>query len=94
LIPSICPSNSPPERCGRKQGLIRGRYEIPADKGDWTEAEKQVRAVLVKGEKKSTVVSVKTGKSAPKRKAGETAAEIYEQEVERSKNKKPKKGKR
>jgi N-acetyltransferase 10 len=72
--------------------LMMSRYEIPANKGDWTEAEKQVRNAL-KGEA-STVVSVKTGKSMPKRKAGESAAEIYEQEVEKFKHKKPKKGKR
>jgi hypothetical protein len=46
------------------------------------------------GEGKSTVVSVKTGKSKGKRKVGESAAEIYEKEVEATKNKKPKKGKR
>jgi len=71
------------------------RYEIPADKGDWTEAEKQIRkAALSKSEGRSTIVSVKTGKSAAKRKAGETAEEIYEEEVEKVRNKKPKKGKR
>ncbi|KAA8905490.1 N-acetyltransferase 10 [Sphaerosporella brunnea] len=68
--------------------LDLSKYEIPTDKGDWTEAEKQVRKM------KGTVVSVKTGKSAPKRKAGESAAEIYENEVEKVKHKKPKKGKR
>jgi len=49
---------------------------------------------MSKSEGRSTIVSVKTGKSAAKRKAGETAAEIYEEEVEKFKNKKPKKGKR
>lgn len=51
-------------------------------------AEKQI--AVGKG-KKSTVVSVKTVKEK-KRKAGETAAEIYEQEIGGSK-KKSKKGK-
>ncbi|KAI5846932.1 GNAT acetyltransferase 2-domain-containing protein [Tricharina praecox] len=75
--------------------LDLSKYEIPADKGDWTEAEKQIRkAASSKSEGRSTIVSVKTGKSAAKRKAGESAAEIYEEEVEKFKNKKPKKGKR
>lgn len=51
-------------------------------------AEKQI--AVGKG-KKSTVVSVKTVKEK-KRKVGETAAEIYEQEIGGSK-KKSKKGK-
>lgn len=44
---------------------------------------------------KSTVVSVKTGKALAKRKAGETAAEIYEEEMGKgNKHKKVKGGKR
>lgn len=66
------------------------RYEIPsADTADWETAEKQIAGG--KG-KKSTVVSVKTVKEK-KRKAGETAEEIYEQELGGSKKKKSKKSK-
>jgi N-acetyltransferase 10 len=80
----------------RYGGANGSRYEILAGKEDWKNAEKQIKdAVLKSGEKegRSTVVSVKTGKSVAKRKAGETAAEIYEEEVAKLKHK-PKKGKR
>ena len=74
------------------------RYEIPATgAAGWNEAEKQIKEAVRgggSGEGKSTVVSVKTGKSKGKRKVGESAAEIYEKEVEATKYKKPKKGKR
>ncbi len=68
------------------------RYEIDAN-AEWDDAEKQIKS-LTKGEKdgKSTIVSVKSGKK-PKRKAGETAAETYQQEIEKveRKSKKSKK---
>jgi len=68
------------------------RYEIPSASAEWDDAEKQV-ANSTTG--KASTVSVKTAK-AVKRKAGETAAEIYEQEMSKSssgskKNKKNKK---
>lgn len=64
------------------------RYEIPsAETADWESAEKHIKAG-----KKTTVVSVKTVKQS-KRKAGETAAEIYEQEIGGGKSKKSKKSK-
>ena len=92
---SICQSEPPQLSQCETEDADRSRYEIPTDKGDWTEAEKQIRKAVSKGVKegKSTVVSVKTGKSASKRKAGETAEEIYEEEVTKFKNK-SKKGKR
>lgn len=68
------------------------RYEIEEGAPGWAEAEKQVKKAALKGEK-STVVSVKSTK-APKRKAGETAAEIYEAELGEKKPKKAKKGKK
>ncbi|CCX31909.1 GNAT acetyltransferase 2-domain-containing protein [Pyronema domesticum] len=70
------------------------KYELPKEGADWSSAEKQIREVVLGKNAKSTVVSVKST-STTKRKAGETAAEIYEEEMSKlSKNKKPKKGKR
>lgn len=72
------------------------RYEIPsAESADWDSAEKQIKSAASRlGSGKSTVVSVKT-KSHKKRKAGETAAEIYEQEIASStKKSKKRKGKK
>ncbi|KAK6336457.1 killer toxin resistant protein [Orbilia brochopaga] len=51
------------------------RFEIPSAAADWDEAERQVA-----DGGKSSVVSVKSSKQV-KRKAGETAAEIYEKEM-------------
>ncbi|KAF3920901.1 hypothetical protein ABW21_db0208015 [Orbilia brochopaga] len=51
------------------------KFEIPSAAADWDEAEKQVTHGG-----KSSVVSVKSSKQV-KRKAGETAAEIYEKEM-------------
>ncbi|KAH0604806.1 uncharacterized protein H6S33_006474 [Morchella sextelata] len=68
--------------------LDLSKYEIPsAETADWESAEKQIKAG-----KRTTVVSVKTVKQS-KRKAGETAAEIYEQEIGSGKSKKSKKSK-
>ena len=65
------------------------RYEIEAGAPGWAEAEKQVKNASKSG-KKDLVVSVKSAKS--KRKAGESAAEIYEQEMGEKAHKKAKKG--
>ncbi|KAJ6257796.1 hypothetical protein Dda_7585 [Drechslerella dactyloides] len=51
------------------------KFEIPSASADWDDAERQVA-----GGGKSSVVSVKSSKQV-KRKAGETAAEIYEKEM-------------
>ncbi|KAG9245727.1 GNAT acetyltransferase 2-domain-containing protein [Calycina marina] len=67
------------------------RYEIEDGTLGWKDAEKQVLSAM-KGEQNNVVVSVKSTK---KRKAGETAAEIYEQELgEKKENKKAKKEKK
>ncbi|EPS40963.1 hypothetical protein H072_5125 [Dactylellina haptotyla CBS 200.50] len=64
------------------------KFEIPsAGGGDWEDAEKQVSSGAGNG--KSTTISVKSSKSA-KRKAGETAAEIYEKEMSSIKSSKKK----
>lgn len=58
------------------------RYENAAEGADWSQAEKQIKEAVVKGDKaKSTVVSVKT--KGEKRKAAvvETAADIFEKEM-------------
>ncbi|RYP57994.1 hypothetical protein DL769_009168 [Monosporascus sp. CRB-8-3] len=67
------------------------QYEIEKDAPAWEEAEKQVRNATKQG-KSTTVVSVKSSKA--KRKAGATAAEVYEEvfgEKSHKKSKKPKK---
>ncbi|KAG6221829.1 hypothetical protein E4U25_000658, partial [Claviceps purpurea] len=64
-------------------------YAIDADTPAWADAEKLVRTAAKDG-KASVVVSVK---SKQKRKAGQTAAEVYEEEMgeTRKKSKKSKK---
>ncbi|GJN70490.1 killer toxin resistant protein [Purpureocillium lilacinum] len=63
------------------------QFEIEGDAPAWAEAEKQV-----KSGKSNTVVSVKSGKQ--KRKAGPTAAEVYEEAMGEKSRKKAKKGKK
>ena len=73
-----------------KDWLLPRRYEISEGAPGWADAEKQVKNAAKSG-RKGVTVSVKTGK----RKAGEgeTAAEIYEQEMgDKKKSKKGKKG--
>ncbi|KAH8813187.1 GNAT acetyltransferase 2-domain-containing protein [Xylogone sp. PMI_703] len=65
------------------------QYEIEEGAPGWADAEKQVLDAAKKG-LKTSAVSVKSTK--PKRKAGETAAEIYEQELGEKAHKKAKKG--
>lgn len=65
------------------------QYEIEGGAPGWADAEKQVLDAAKKG-LKTNVVSVKSSKS--KRKAGETAAEIYEQELGEKVHKRAKNG--
>ncbi|POR36821.1 Uncharacterized protein TPAR_02983 [Tolypocladium paradoxum] len=67
------------------------QFEIEGDAPAWEEAEKQVKTAA-RGGKSNPVVSVKSGKQ--KRKAGPTAAEIYEEEMGEKSRKKVKKGKK
>jgi N-acetyltransferase 10 len=64
------------------------RYEIAEGAPGWADAEKQILNAF-KDRHNSMVVSVKTAKS--KRKAGETAAEIYAEEMGDKTHKKAKK---
>jgi N-acetyltransferase 10 len=64
------------------------RYEIADGAPGWADAERQVLNATKSGQK-NVVVSVK---SLKKRKTGETAAEIYEQELGEKAYKKAKKG--
>jgi len=64
------------------------RYEIAEGDPGWAEAEKQILKAAKDG-RSSMMVSVKTAK--PKRKAGETAAEIYAEEIGDKVHKKVKK---
>lgn len=68
--------------------LIVYRYEIAEGAPGWAEAEKQVAKASKEG-KGSATVSVKTAKA--KRKAGESAAEIYAEEMGGNEPKKAKK---
>lgn len=61
------------------------RYEIDNGSAAWEEAEKQIRSGG------ASTVSIKTSKPS-KRKKGETAREIYEQEIESKRQKIIKKG--
>jgi N-acetyltransferase 10 len=64
------------------------RYEIEEGAPGWADAERQVLSATKNGQK-NTVVSVKSTKT--KRKAGESAAEIFEQEMGEKTHKKVKK---
>ncbi|KAK2601645.1 N-acetyltransferase 10 [Conoideocrella luteorostrata] len=67
-------------------------YGIEGDAPAWVEAEKQVRNATKDG-KANPVVSVKS-KQKQKRKAGQTAAEVYEEEMGEKSGKKAKKSKK
>ncbi|KAI1094311.1 DUF699-domain-containing protein [Rostrohypoxylon terebratum] len=67
------------------------QYEIEGDAPGWEEAEKQVLKATKEG-RSNPVVSVKSKQS--KRKAGMTAAEVYEEAFGEKKHKKAKKSKR
>lgn len=71
--------------------MLLSRYEIDGDAPAWEEAEKQVSSAAKDG-KSNVVVSVKSAKQ--KRKAGQTATEIYDQEFGDNSRKKSKKGKK
>ncbi len=67
------------------------RYEIQNGGAGWEDAERQIRAAQANGGK-STTVSVKSSKPVSKRKAGETVATVYEEEIGSKESKKMKKG--
>lgn len=66
------------------------QYEIDGGQDAWDDAEKQVKSGG--GANASTTISVKSGKA--KRKAGPTAAEVYEEAAGDKSRKKAKKGKK
>ncbi|PGH16030.1 hypothetical protein AJ79_02010 [Helicocarpus griseus UAMH5409] len=66
------------------------QYEIANGAAAWEDAEKQVRSSVAKNGSVTTV-SVKSSKPV-KRKVGESAREIYDQEIESKREKKIKKG--
>ncbi|KAI0172255.1 DUF699-domain-containing protein [Hypoxylon sp. FL1284] len=67
------------------------QYEIEGDAPGWEDAEKQVLKATKKGQS-NPVVSIKT--KQPKRKAGMTASEVYEEAFGDKKHKKSKKSKK
>lgn len=59
---------------------MQSRYEIQSGAAGWEDAEKQIqRAVQAKGAKDGVTVSVRSVKG--KRKGGETAEEVYREEI-------------
>jgi N-acetyltransferase 10 len=77
--------------CSRELDLDRpNRYEIEGDAPGWADAEKQVASAAQHG-RNGAIVSVK-GSSIAKRKAGATAAEVYEEVFGEKRHKKSKKG--
>ncbi|KAL8708308.1 MAG: hypothetical protein Q9220_006783 [cf. Caloplaca sp. 1 TL-2023] len=69
------------------------KYEIEAEGPGWEEAEKQVqRAVKTKGDNVDVTVSVRSSKAAPGKRKGETAEEIYAEEIGNKEAKRLKKG--
>ena len=64
------------KRCPRLWLTLGTRFQIEGDAPAWQDAEEQVRKATKDG-RANTVVSVKSGKQ--KRKAGQTAAEVYEE---------------
>lgn len=67
------------------------RYEIEGDAPAWEDAEKKVKSAAREG-KSNPVVSVKSSKQ--KRKAGQTAAEVYEETFGEKKKKGSKRAKK
>ena len=82
-----------PWRCSLNWPLVLTccRYEIANGDAAWQDAEKQIRASVNKGGSVPATVSVKSSKPA-KRKAGESAREIYEKEIGSKEKKRIKKG--
>jgi N-acetyltransferase 10 len=77
-----------PDMCNSDCGY---RYEIEEGAPGWADAEKLVLNATKSG-KKNPVVSVKSTKSKRKAGVGETAAEIYAEEMGEKAHKKSKKG--
>ncbi|KAL9124238.1 MAG: hypothetical protein Q9217_006413 [Psora testacea] len=71
--------------------LPLGKYEIETQGAGWEEAEKQVQRARAKGGMKDMTVSVKSSKSEKKRK-GDSAEDIYREEIGDKDAKKLKKG--
>jgi hypothetical protein len=69
--------------------LQHRRYEIANGDAAWGDAEKKIRDSVGKGRSAPNLVSVK---SSAKRKAAETARDIYEKEIGSKEKKRIKKG--
>ncbi|KAL2058265.1 hypothetical protein ABVK25_001883 [Lepraria finkii] len=67
------------------------KYEVETGSAGWDEAEKQVKRAHAKGRDKDVTVSVKSSKSDKKRK-GESAEDIYREEIGDKEAKRLKKG--
>lgn len=69
------------------------RYEIENGGPGWEEAEKQVqRATKSKGDKDGVTVSVRSSKPASAKRKGESAEQVYAEEIGNKEAKRLKKG--
>ena len=70
------------------------RYEIETGATGWEEAEKQVRRAQARGGKEVTVSVARADKEKKKRKKGETAEDVYREEIGEKEAKRLRKGMR
>lgn len=69
------------------------RYEIETGGPGWEEAEKQVqKTVKAKGGKEDVTVSVRSSKQASGKRKGESAEQVYAEEIGNKEAKRLKKG--
>jgi N-acetyltransferase 10 len=80
--------------------LIRYSYEIATDAPDWADAEKQVERTLTKKKNKANgvddnvTVSVRSANKTGSKRKGETAEQVYQEEIGSKEEKKLKKMKK
>ena len=68
------------------------KYEIETGAAGWDEAEKQIKRAQAKGGDKGLTVSVKSASKSDKKRKGESAEEIYKEEIGDKEAKRLKKG--
>ena len=68
------------------------KYEIETGAAGWDEAEKQIQRAQAKGSDKGLTVSVKSSSKSDKKRKGESAEEIYREEIGDKEAKRLKKG--
>ena len=68
------------------------KYEIETGAAEWDEAEKQIKRAQAKGGDKGLTVSVKSSSKSDKKRKGESAEDIYKEEIGDKEAKRLKKG--